>query len=309
MFDNGSFLRRRKRYKRTTIDHSLPFPASVFGPFNPFWIRKPVPIFPIQFNIENSVGSFLSNNLQENFDLMAAAAADSTILKEKQATTFVRESSVAGDATAKHTFFNSSTNIDFLRHNINVLRSNPNNITEIDFHAFDSVNAKHDLFLSFNQKSKFRTSSENLSRLTSEMFGNELVTHNEHAHTYDQKYRTFEKTNVEVDNIDPMSDTEGNDSISMNSKSKKEIASSDSLMKMQTQNGIVLSEKFEDINRSNVQHYYSNEKSEGVPKTNLDTTDNQDYEYELQKKVTNIRNATYFSIENLIGRSINTDGS
>lgn len=49
MFDNGSFLRRRKRYKRIQIPHTIPF-ANVFGHFNPFWIRKPVPVLPsIQF--------------------------------------------------------------------------------------------------------------------------------------------------------------------------------------------------------------------------------------------------------------------
>ncbi|XP_049279948.1 uncharacterized protein LOC125762163 [Anopheles funestus] len=46
MFDNGSFLRRRKRYKRTTLAQSMGFPG-VFAPFAPFWIRKPVPVIPM----------------------------------------------------------------------------------------------------------------------------------------------------------------------------------------------------------------------------------------------------------------------
>lgn len=45
MFDNGSFLRRRKRYKRVQIHPALPFP-NMFAHFNPFWIRKPVPVIP-----------------------------------------------------------------------------------------------------------------------------------------------------------------------------------------------------------------------------------------------------------------------
>lgn len=54
MFDNGSFLRRRKRYKRANMNphhhsqshHSLPF-SSIYGaPFSPFWIRKPVAVLP-----------------------------------------------------------------------------------------------------------------------------------------------------------------------------------------------------------------------------------------------------------------------
>ncbi|XP_055839784.1 fork head domain-containing protein FD3 [Episyrphus balteatus] len=52
MFDNGSFLRRRKRYKRAPVAHRFPFP-SVFGPFSPFWIRKPVPVLPVHFNVAN----------------------------------------------------------------------------------------------------------------------------------------------------------------------------------------------------------------------------------------------------------------
>lgn len=54
MFDNGSFLRRRKRYKRANMNphhnshshHSIPF-SSIYGaPFSPFWIRKPVAVLP-----------------------------------------------------------------------------------------------------------------------------------------------------------------------------------------------------------------------------------------------------------------------
>lgn len=316
MFDNGSFLRRRKRYKRTSIDHTLPFPATVFGPFNPFWVRKPVPIFPIQFNIDNSVGSFLSNGLQENFDLMAAAASDSTVLKENQSTTFVR----TGDSSLKNAFYMNPANIDLLRHNINVLRNNPNNINEIDFHTIDAVSHKNDLFLNFNQKSIFRASSENLSRLTSEMFGS------------DPNNTSFERVNVEDDNTDPindthLSDTEGNEStITLNMNSTKndqsfrnqfvesnpspKISNSsktdESLQKIQPH---ILSDDFEDINKPNLQHWnYYNQSSQGS-KRNFNLTDSSDYDYELQKKVTNIRNAKYFSIENLIGRSINTDSS
>ncbi|CAD7077609.1 unnamed protein product [Hermetia illucens] len=62
MFDNGSFLRRRKRYKRPPLTQSVPFPA-VFGPFSPFWIRKPVPVLPMQFNTPNFGG------FRENFDV------------------------------------------------------------------------------------------------------------------------------------------------------------------------------------------------------------------------------------------------
>jgi hypothetical protein len=41
VFDNGSFLRRRKRYKRANMPE-MQF-SNVFNPFAPLFIRKPVP--------------------------------------------------------------------------------------------------------------------------------------------------------------------------------------------------------------------------------------------------------------------------
>ncbi|ALC41649.1 fd59A [Drosophila busckii] len=55
MFDNGSFLRRRKRYKRAPAMQRFSFPA-VFGTLSPFWIRKPVPLVPVHFNVPNFNG-------------------------------------------------------------------------------------------------------------------------------------------------------------------------------------------------------------------------------------------------------------
>lgn len=335
MFDNGSFLRRRKRYKRTTIDHTLPFPASVFGPFNPFWVRKPVPIFPIQFNIENSVGSFLSNGLQENLDLMTAAATESINIKENRTTSFIRSANTAGDTFVKNAFSMNPANIDLLRHNINVLRNNPHNINEIDFNTIDTSNHKNDLFFNFNRKSIFKNSSENLSRLTSEMFVGESVIQNEQYHLGDLNTTPSDKINVEDDNTNPtnidihLSDTEGNEStITLNLKPNKDVQSyqnqfggnnsspkisiskpGESLQKIQSQTGDILTDSFDDINKPNIQNWnYYNNTSQGT-KRNFDLGDNPDYDYELQKKVTNIRNAKYFSIENLIGRSINADSS
>ncbi|XP_062135222.1 fork head domain-containing protein FD3 [Drosophila sulfurigaster albostrigata] len=62
MFDNGSFLRRRKRYKRAPAMQRFSFPA-VFGTLSPFWIRKPVPLVPVHFNVPNFNGS-------RDFDVM-----------------------------------------------------------------------------------------------------------------------------------------------------------------------------------------------------------------------------------------------
>ncbi|XP_036330193.1 fork head domain-containing protein FD3 [Rhagoletis pomonella] len=65
MFDNGSFLRRRKRYKRPPAMQRFPFPA-VFGSISPFWIRKPVPLVPVHFNVANFTGN------RDCFDMLHA---------------------------------------------------------------------------------------------------------------------------------------------------------------------------------------------------------------------------------------------
>uniref|UniRef100_A0A1I8M883 Uncharacterized protein n=1 Tax=Musca domestica TaxID=7370 RepID=A0A1I8M883_MUSDO len=73
MFDNGSFLRRRKRYKRAPAIQRFPF-TSMFGTLSPFWIRKPVPLVPVHFNVPNFAGG-----TRDCFDMLhppAAAAAD-----------------------------------------------------------------------------------------------------------------------------------------------------------------------------------------------------------------------------------------
>jgi forkhead box protein D len=68
MFDNGSFLRRRKRYKRTSMNQGVNFPA-VFSPFAPFWIRKPVPVIPVQFPHSN-IPNFNDNLSMPRNDFM-----------------------------------------------------------------------------------------------------------------------------------------------------------------------------------------------------------------------------------------------
>lgn len=359
MFDNGSFLRRRKRYKRTTIDHGLPFPASVFGPFNPFWVRKPVPIFPIQFNIDGGVSSFLSNGIQENFDLMAAAVATNDanctpMLKDKHAgTALLREQMMnsAGGTHSKHPYTNQ-TNFDLLRRNINVLRNGSSNLGDIDFNTDAAVHSKTDLFMNFHQKSMFRQTNENLTRLTNELDGSDA-----NARTTDPYYvsehldSSFDKIDVEYEDdntatndIHLSDDAEYNPSVVIKETtgfvaSKK--ATSDSnpnqtkhddneklLMKFYAEqenaaqkdgDGVstpytqlstdLLAEDLDELNKSKLQSWNSHSQSSQPIKRCFDSSDSGDYEYELRKKVTNIRNAKYFSIENLIGRAINTDSS
>lgn len=341
MFDNGSFLRRRKRYKRTTIDHGLPFPASVFGPFNPFWVRKPVPIFPIQFNIDNSVGHFLSNGLQDSFDLMAAAVTtDSSLLKENHSTTFLRDSSSStGGICAKNTLYMNPTNFDMLRRNISVLRNNSNNMNDVDFNALDATQGETELFLNSSQKNLYRPSNENFSRLTLDMFCNESVTESEEYQPNEPKDYTYEKIDVEDDNFETlndihMPDTEINKNISVtclkqdknksfqdcfiqkNSSPKiiSNVKSDLSRLRPYSQQSNVKTTKedffnatLDEINKTESQEWNFSSQSTHLNKKCIDSSENDDYQYEMQKKGTSIRNAKYFSIENLIGRSINSD--
>lgn len=336
MFDNGSFLRRRKRYKRTSIDHGLTFP-SVFGPFNPFWVRKPVPIFPIQFNIDNNIRSFLPNSLQENFDLMAAAVTtDSSIIKENPPAAFLRETPTTDSGmSSKSALYINSANIDLFKRNINVLRNNSNNMNEIDFNTVDSVtvHGKSDLFFNFNQKSFFRPSTENLTRLTSDMFCNDSLTRNELFQPSVPKYNSFEisieNDNTETNNKDTLVDTEiDRQKKAISLKLSKELqchleqkdsvphANSESLFKLYSQQSNVLQDKtdilignFDQIDKNDEpQLSYHNQSLQAVKRC-FASTDNTGYECEVQKKMTTIRNAKYFSIENLIGRSINAESS
>lgn len=335
MFDNGSFLRRRKRYKRTTIDHGLPFPASVFGPFNPFWVRKPVPIFPIQFNIENNVGNFLSNGLQESFDLMAAAVTtDPSLLKENHSTTFLRDSSAATSSfCTKNTLY--PTNFELLRRNINVLRSNSNNLNDVDFNTLDATQGDNEFFSNSSQKHIFRPTNENFSRLTLDMFCNESVTESEEHQPNEPKDYTYDKIDVEDDNFETInniqvadSEINGNTTVTslkqdnnvsfqdcfnqrnQSPKISNNVKSDVLRLKSYAQQSIIktgreelLAKNFDEISKPESNEWgFSSQSPQGIRKC-IDSSD----QYEIQKKRTNIRNAKYFSIENLIGRSINTD--
>lgn len=352
MFDNGSFLRRRKRYKRATIDHGLPFPTSVFGPFNPFWVRKPVPIFPIQFNIDNN---FLSSGLQENFDLMAAAVATNDancgpmLKQDKHSTAFLRESS-GNIAAAKNSIYSNPANFDLLRRNINVLRNNTNCMNDIDFNGLDGTLAsKNDLFMNFNQKSFFRQTNEHLNRLSHDMDANDSMPQNDHYYAAEQlDNNSFDKIDVEYEDENTatndihLSDNECNNGMSKGAHSKESTTTTfhekfcdkHPTAKCQTSDGNdtndnVANKTSNEDNEKRLLKLYSNkgiDDSGDADKTKnatwdnhsqmsqamkrcFDSSDSTDYDYELQKKVTNLRNAKYFSIENLIGRAINTDTS
>ncbi|EDX08275.1 fork head domain-containing protein FD3 [Drosophila simulans] len=114
MFDNGSFLRRRKRYKRAPTMQRFSFPA-VFGTLSPFWIRKPVPLVPVHFNVPNFNGS-------RDFDVVhnPADVFDSALRADKKFNFFANaeasfyQGSQSGDKFDRLPFMNRGRGADAL---------------------------------------------------------------------------------------------------------------------------------------------------------------------------------------------------
>lgn len=347
MFDNGSFLRRRKRYKRTTMDHGLAFPQSVFNPFTPFWVRKPVPIFPIQFGMAGNdanatigVGNFISAGLPENFDLLAANDNSCTdVLKQKhQAATFRDPKMYNNMASAS-----VSGNFDLLRRNINVLRNG-------------GTPSDHDVFLNFgNRKSYFLNrqniadnirNSENYSKLSSDVDVNDGDKPDEAYYPNEHLDSSYDKIDVEYEEEHTMNDIHLSDTdaptASTHTAQSNVPHNASRLSTQQSDEKLFLKfysqQQQQQHHQQQQLHSFPSEKDAHVSNSssevtigdedasskqqlwsqqNLSTASNKrcfeptvhDYEFELRKKVTNIRNAKYFSIENLIGRAINNDTS
>lgn len=345
MFDNGSFLRRRKRYKRTTMDHGLAFPQGVFNPFTPFWVRKPVPIFPIQFGMAGSeanaaaaaigVGNFISSGLPENFDLLAATDNSCTdVLKQKHAPQF-RDPKIYNTVSSA----SASGNFDLLRRNINVLRN--------------GAASDHDVFLNFgNRKSYFLNrqaiadnlrNSENYSKLSSEV--NDGDKPDESYYPNEHLDSSFDKIDVEYEEEHTMNDIHLSDTeVPTGSPHAASSTAAPNISRLSTQESDeklflkFYSQQQQHHNQQQQLHSMPNDKDAHVSNSssevtigdedanskqqswshqNLSAISNKrcfeptahDYEIELRKKVTNIRNAKYFSIENLIGRAMNNESS
>ncbi|XP_067633847.1 fork head domain-containing protein FD3 [Eurosta solidaginis] len=114
MFDNGSFLRRRKRYKRPPAMQRFPFPA-VFGPISPFWIRKPVPLVPVHFSVAN-----FTNN-RDCFDMLHAPTdiLDAARREEKKFNFFAGADALSYQNNDK--FDTTCQNVSFMRKNAHTL--------------------------------------------------------------------------------------------------------------------------------------------------------------------------------------------
>lgn len=148
MFDNGSFLRRRKRYKRTSLNHHhhhhhAVFPAGVFSPFSPaFWgVRKPVPVLPMQFGPHVGGGGgngggngFTSNSaFPDSFDMFASAAANAgagptandahkMVAAGSYADSVATADMLKASATPSDMMYDNRAKLEFLRRNMDAFR-------------------------------------------------------------------------------------------------------------------------------------------------------------------------------------------
>lgn len=336
MFDNGSFLRRRKRYKRTTIDHSLAFPQGVFNPFTPFWVRKPVPIFPIQFGMSGNdaanaaalgVTNFISSGLPENFDLIAGTDNNSCtdVLKSSKHLPSFRDPKFYNNIASAN-----GGNFDLLRHNINVLR---NGATTNDSDVFLNFGPRKSNFL-HRQAIDTMRNSDNYTKSNSDVRTNDNYYPNEHLDS------SFVKIDVEYEDEHTMNDIHLSDTdaptasphlpnqnvsrLSAKEADEKLFLKFYSQQQQQQRLPSYANDKVARISNSSSEVTIGDEDGNGKQQMwmqhqpNISTVNNNkrcyeptadDYDIELRKKVTNIRNTKYFSIENLIGRAINSEGT
>lgn len=175
MFDNGSFLRRRKRYKRIQMHHNLPFP--MFAPFNhPFWVRKPVPVLPSipfppsmhhpsahhphhpSFNANFNLMSFRGSNhsmmptekishKKEFYDANTIQSIKSELLNNN--TTISASSKVFSSGGQEQSFANSFEDDDYATDNIDVETDSDTDpqITELkqmNYHSLSDATVKHE---------------------------------------------------------------------------------------------------------------------------------------------------------------------
>lgn len=292
MFDNGSFLRRRKRYKRHTVDpHGLAFPAAVFNPFTSFWVRKPVPIFPIQFGAGDiscsaNASAFMTTGIHDNFDLLATAdggiATASDALKDR----------LAPSLTDPNLFYaNGPANFDLLRRNINALRNSAvNNAKENDF------------FLNLNRK-------QNQSFFGRQMIDGDIKNNEKYVKVNEYGDGKSNSAYLSSDNSVEKIDVEFEDE-----KTNHDCHSSDTEVSTMQHTNTATDENFllkfyaqhkQQQNLNAEQNELHIDSSEATTNKHRYDSAFPDSDFEVRRKA----NAKYFSIENLIGRSVTDDAS
>lgn len=107
----------------------FPFPA-VFGSISPFWIRKPVPLVPVHFNVAN-----FTNN-RDCFDMLHAPADvfDVARREEKKFNFFAGADAIS---------YQSNDKFDAICQNVSFMRKNADVLSAIDdIHKQDNIQDK-----------------------------------------------------------------------------------------------------------------------------------------------------------------------
>lgn len=322
MFDNGSFLRRRKRYKRASLSQSLPFPT-MFSPFTPFWVRKPVPVIPVQFNNAPFSGFRESLHIFPRSDLFHTRneCQDSKLfvggdIKDNLKTQIIDNQEQLENIRrnigqiernsinllSRTTHKNSVDSLfEPTDQNINKKNYNPNNIkTYIDYDVEeDDTNDKIDVESEsdeypnelFHNKFKFNLSDKNNSVQNQRQFkfynNTSYSPHNKDINKINTYSNTIHK--LEILPSDDTFSNENNIKIKCKSvviSSSPEFDSSSDRIHLTHPENLSLSSTYLEYVR-----LQSNE---------IDEITNLDYELSSKRK---LANAKGFSIENLIGRT------
>lgn len=216
MFDNGSFLRRRKRYKRTSLAHNVPFPGGVFSPFSPFWVRKPVPVLPIQFG----AGGFPA--FQDNFDVFSGSAGECFVNRNENKLNAYRDDVLKSDV-----LYENRAKLEFLRRNMDAFRRGSTSMDLFSQNQGATTN-KTELFENLNRESNLLNLRHNSSFIANN--GNNDgsgITDGSTSHLCDKSEVAENTINYFCyDNDDHDLDDESNDKIDVVTESEEYAGSS-----------------------------------------------------------------------------------
>lgn len=323
MFDNGSFLRRRKRYKRTSLSHGVAFPSAVFSPFSPFWVRKPVPVFPIPF-----ASSGFSSGFQENFDVFNSANECFENRANNALNNKLNSFRDRDNVIKPEVIYDNRVKLEFLRRNMDAFRKN-NATMDLFAHNQDGVSGKSDFLDNLSRNSHLLSRNNDSRNLPN---GGSIETDPSDGNAINYFcYDNDELSNDKIDVVDAAEDNSLNESEPMKSNvcksetpnsAEKENKSFD----VQENNAKENDEKlFRVYNDFSPEHNLYSNRSSNASAEFLDADNEkqlwqQDFQgtsiknkkffettvldYDFSQKRRKYGNAKGFSIENLIGRAV-----
>lgn len=265
--------------------------------------------------------------------MVATENGCNSVLKDKQSHHFRETAAIHSKLHANH------GNFDLLRRNISVLRNNSANLGDIDYNGV-AIHSKSDLFASLNRKALYlnRQCSTDGTRANDDFQKSCDETSKSRQYYSDDNEHldsSFDKIDVEYEeentnNDANLSDTKSvhsnstlNDRAHQSGSSKTEYPSdwtdkSDDklLLKLYSHqnNKANRSTRLSDYlaEEDSLRAKQSSDWSSGLSSKQSDTkacldSGSRDYDLDLRKKMTNIRNTKYFSIDSLIGRAMSSD--